>query len=278
MIAKSRQLASDQVILDLEDSVTTVEKDAARKRVVAELGRGGWGDRIVSVRVNAPDTDACRLDLEALSDALGRFSTVVVPKVESPAHVRSVLEGLRVRSSPVGIEAMIETAAGLDDIRAIARSSDALDALVFGPLDMGTSLGISAFKTENSSTGLDDPWRYVRFQILVAARAVGAQAIDGPFPAIVDVDGLRVAATAAATDGFDGKWVVHPSQIEIVNLAFSPTQDDFDQARAILEALDRSVEFDRIGAIQLDGVMIDEASRRMAAGIVARGRAAGLGP
>jgi citrate lyase subunit beta / citryl-CoA lyase len=276
MIAKSRQLASDQVILDLEDSVTANEKAAARERVVVELERGGWGDRTVSVRVNSPDTDTGRLDLEALSAAIGRLSTVVVPKVESPDHVKVVLETLRDRPSPPGLEALIETAAGLDDIRAIARSSDALEALVFGPLDMGASLGIPSSEGGDSWTPLGDVWQYVRLRILVAARAVGKQAIDGPFSVITDVDGLRFAATAAAADGFDGKWVVHPSQIEIVNQAFSPTQEDFDHARAVLETLDRSAGSDRRGAIQMDGVMIDEASRKLAEGTVARGRAAGL--
>lgn len=272
MIAKSRLLGPDEVILDLEDSVPADMKDAARETVVAELERGGWEQCIVSVRINPPYKEVGRGDLDALSTVGSQLATVVIPKVEAPEDIAIAEEAL---GPGTGVEALIETAAGLDNISVIAAASEALEALIFGPLDMGASLGIRAFEVERAQGYPGDLWHYARFRILVAARAAGLDAIDGPFPVVDDLDRLRTSAELAASAGYDGKWVIHPSQIEPVNHAFSPTREAFDEATEILAALDRA-QREGTGAVTIGGLMIDEASRRMADRIVARGRAAGL--
>jgi citrate lyase subunit beta/citryl-CoA lyase len=116
----------------------------------------------------------------------------------------------------------------------------------------------------------------VHLRILTAARACGLQAIDGPFAAIADVDGLRASAASAAALGFDGKWVLHPGQVEAVNAEFSPSQADYDRAELIIEAYEHATTVERRGAAMLDGDMIDEASRKLALVTAVRGRAAGL--
>lgn len=271
MIAKSRLLQPDQVILDLEDSVPARMKETARGTTVAEIEQGGW-DRTVSVRVNPPDSKVGQQDLEALSAAGSRPATVVVPKVKAPDDLAIVVETL---GPGIGVEALIETAPGLENIREIAGSSESLEALIFGPLDMGASLGIGALEAEGAEGYPGDIWHYARFRILVAARTVGVDAIDGPFPVVDDLDRLRMSAEVASAAGYDGKWVIHPSQIDPVNRAFSPSRATFDQASEILGALDRARRKE-LGAVEVGGVMVDEASRRIAEKIVARGRAAGL--
>jgi citrate lyase subunit beta/citryl-CoA lyase len=274
MIAKSRLLRPDQVILDLEDSVPGEMKGAARTTVVGELAQGGWSHSIVSVRVNPIFTEAGRLDLEALSSVGPQLATVVVPKVNAPDDIVIVADALNPRSS-TGVEALVETAGGLDNVRAIASSSPALEALIFGPLDMAASLGIDAFEGEQPHGYPGDLWHYARFRILVAARAAGVDAIDGPFPVVTDLHRLRTSADLAAATGYDGKWVIHPSQIEPVNQAFTPTREAFERATEILTVL-KHAERDGIAAVTVNGVMIDAASCRMAERIVIRGRVAGL--
>jgi citrate lyase beta subunit len=192
--------------------------------------------------------------------------------LKAPDDLAIVLEAL---GPGIGVEALIETAAGLDNIREIAGASEPLEALIFGPLDMGASLGIGAFEVEGAEGYPGDIWHYARFRILVAARTVGVDAIDGPFPVVDDLVRLRMSAEIASAAGYDGKWVIHPSQIDPVNRVFSPSRATFDQASEILDALDRARRRE-IGAVEVGGVMVDEASRRMAEKIVARGRAAGL--
>jgi citrate lyase subunit beta/citryl-CoA lyase len=268
MIEKSRGLAADQVILDLEDAVAAEQKPDARATVVDELERGGWEDRIVSVRVNSPATEWGLADLETLDGADVPIDTVVVPKVESPREVVALSERCARWGSRPGIEVLIETAAGLDDIRAIARSSDAIVTLILGPLDLAGSLGIDTL-ADHASGDLGGLGSTVRYHVLVAARAVGASAIDGPFTALDDPAGLRRSAAVAASAGFDGKWIVHPSQIEVVNEAFTPSAGAVARARSVLEALEDAEQL-ASGAVRSDGVMLDEATRRVAERILSR--------
>lgn len=267
MLAKSRELDADQVMLDLEDSIAVADKDEARRNAVAELQRGGWGERIVSVRVNAVGTDAGGLDLAALASVAGAIDTVVVPKVETAEQVRSVGDAI----ADVGLEALIETARGLANVEAIAAATDRIEAFVFGPIDMAASLGVPTL--DDRPPGGADVWHYARMRILVAARAVGAFAVDGPVVALDDEARVRSSAALARAYGYDGKWVVHPSQIPIVNEAFSPTEAEVRAAQAIVDALGNDPG--GRGALATDGAMIDEASRRAAERVLVRARAAG---
>jgi citrate lyase subunit beta/citryl-CoA lyase len=266
MIAKSRELGADQVMLDLEDSVAAADKDEARLAAVTELERGGWGERIVSIRVNAVGTEAGDRDLEDVASVSASIDTVVVPKAESVEHLRVVADAI----PNVGLEALIETATGLVEVEAIASATDRVEALVFGPIDLAASLGVPALDDRPVEGG--DVWHYARMRTLVAARAVGAFAIDGPVVAVEDEGRIRSSAALARAHGYDGKWVIHPSQIAIVNEVFSPTEAEIRAAQEILDAL-RGDPAGR-GAVMMAGAMVDEASRRAAERVLARARGA----
>ena len=214
----------------------------------------------------------------------GRVDTVIVPKVTSPDHVvwLDLLLGQVEREAglPVGrtgIEAQIEDARGLAAVDAIAAASPRLEALVFGPADFMASVGIRSLDVGGQPEGYvgGDAYHYALMRILIAARSRGLQAIDGPYLKVRDVDGLRRSAASSAALGFDGKWALHPDQIEAVNQAFAPSEADYARAVRIIEAYAHATTVQARGAVMLGDEMIDEASRKMAEVIVARGNAAG---
>lgn len=284
MLAKAPSLPADMVFLDLEDSVAPLAKEEARGNVVDALKNNDWGEKTVVVRINSIDTRWAADDLKSVVEAAGaRLDCVMIPKVQYDHEVFFVDHSLRMIETNasfekrIGIEAQIETAAGLENVRDIAHSSDRLETLVFGPADMSASLGLPAVTAGLSMPGYPgDHWHWALETILVAARAAGLQAIDGPYLVIDDLDGFREMAVRARALGYDGKWALHPSQIEILNDVFTPTQDEYDKAEAILEAYERAADLDRRGAVMFGTEMIDEASRKMATQLVERGRAAGM--
>jgi citrate lyase subunit beta/citryl-CoA lyase len=285
-LAKATGLNADQVLLDLEDSVAPGAKDEARANVAAALQTGAWGGKVRSLRVNGATTRWAYRDVTDVVERAGQhLDTIILPKVTGPDHVAwldlllgQVEQAAGLPAGRIGIEAQIEDAPGLAGVEQIAGCSARLEALVFGPADFMASLGMRSLEIGAQPAGYagGDAFHYPHLRILVAARAHGLQAIDGPFAAIGDADGLRRSATSAAALGYDGKWVIHPGQIEIVNDAFSPTQADYDRAELILEAYEYYTSVRRRGAVSLDGEMIDEASRKLALTAAARGRAAGL--
>jgi citrate lyase subunit beta/citryl-CoA lyase len=278
MVAGARGLPADEVIMDLEDSVAADAKEEARGVVVAGVREGDWGGRSVAVRVNPLGGPFGAADVAALVDGAGSaLGTLVVPKVESPAELERVAallderERVAGREAPIGLQALLETAAGVACAVEIARASPRLEALIVGFADLAASLGRST-----SAAYPGDRWHFVRESVLVAARAAGLQAIDGPHLEIGDLEGLAVEAARARALGFDGKWALHPSQIGPVNDAFTPAREEVERAAAVLEALE-GTDAGR-GALMLDGEMIDEASAKLARLVVARARAAGLAP
>ena len=281
-IEKARGLPADEVFFDLEDAVAPAAKAQARANAAAAVA-GDWGGRLVAVRVNDAATQWAHRDvLDVVSG--GRVDAIVLPKVTSPDHVvwLDLLLGQVEREAglPVGrtaIEAQIEDARGLAAVNAIAGASARLEALVFGPADFMASVGIRSLDVGGQPEGYagGDAYHYALMRILIAARARGLQAIDGPYLKIRDVDGLRRSAASSAALGFDGKWALHPSQIEVVNQAFAPSRADYSRAAAIIEAYAHATTVQARGAVMLGDEMIDEASRKMAEAIVARGKAAG---
>jgi citrate lyase subunit beta / citryl-CoA lyase len=278
-LAKARGMAVDEVMLDLEDSVAPDAKPVARELAVAALKAGGWGGKLVAVRVNDVTTPWAYRDVIAVAEgAPGAVDTLILPKVSDPGAVvwLDVLLGQLERSAGlapgrIGIEAQIEDAAGLAAVEAIAASSSRLVSLVFGPADFMASIGMRVLTVGGQPDGYAfDAHHYPLMRMLVAAKAHGLQAIDGPYAKIGDTDGLRAAATSTAALGYDGKWVLHPAQVEVVNEAFTPAPDDYARAVRILDAYERATSVDKRGAVMLDGEMIDEASRKMALAIVAR--------
>jgi citrate lyase subunit beta/citryl-CoA lyase len=278
---KARTLPVDEVILDLEDSAAAAVKDTAREAAAAALREGGWDGKLVAVRVNDATTPWAFRDVITLVEGAGdALDVVMLPKVTGPDQIAwlDLLLGQLERATGlplggIGIEAQIEDAAGLRDADAIAVASPRLRALIYGPGDLSASLGTRSLVIGAQPAGYPggDAYHYVLMRILVAARAAGIQAIDGPYAAIHDGAGLRAAATISAALGFDGKWVLNPSQVDIVNEVFTPGEDEYDRAVGILRAYESSAD----GATTLDGEMIDEATRKMALSTVARSRAAG---
>ena len=293
MLEKAQGLDADEVFLDLEDAVAVDAKDEARGNIIAALRDWRWGDgdrgeRVVAVRVNDWSTAWTHRDvIDVVSAAGARVDTIVLPKAEAAEHVNALdllltqvekEAGLDV--GRIGIEVQIESARGLVDIERMARASARAEALVFGPADFMADLNMRTLVVGEQPPGYDvgDAYHYAMMRILVTARANGLQAIDGPYLQVRDVDSFRRSAQRAAALGYDGKWVLHPDQIAAGNEVFAPTQEDFDRAEAILAAYEHSVSEagGRRGAVMLGEEMIDEASRKMALVVSAKGRAAGL--
>lgn len=284
-LVKARGLAADEVFLDLEDAVAPAAKEAARQGAVAALTEGGWDGKVMAVRVNDAGTGWAYQDVITVVEGAGAaLDVIVLPKVSDPGHIvwLDLLLGQLERAAGlplgrIGIEAQIEDAAGLAAVDGIAAASPRLQALVFGPADFMASIGIRSLEVGAQPAGYaGDAYHYPLMRMLVAARANGLAAIDGPFLAIGDLAGLRRAAASTAALGYDGKWVLHPGQIEVVNEAFSPSQEEYDRAELILEAYEYYTTVEHRGAAMLGDEMIDEASRKLALVAAARGRAAGL--
>lgn len=247
MLAKAAGLPADEVVVDLEDGVAPADKAAARGRLGEAAAHG-----TLAVRINAVGTEWWREDVAAAADR--RPDVVVLPKASSADDVLRVAELL---PDGIGLEVQIETARGLVEVERIAAAmGPPLEALVFGPGDFAASMGIPVL-TIGAGT-----FDYALSRIAVAAHAYGLQAIDGPYADLRDLDGLRRAANAALAHGYDGKWVVHPDQIEPVNDAFTPSAEDVARARRILAAAD--------GVTLVDGDMVDDATKRMASAVLAR--------
>ena len=285
-LAKATGLAADEVFLDLEDAVAPDAKEEARRNVVDALRSGDWSGKVRAVRINGVTTRWAYRDVIQVAEQAGQhLDVIVLPKVSGPPDVTwldlllsQVEQEMGYPAGQIGIEAQIEDARGLAAVDAIAAASPRLEALVFGPADFMASVGMRSLEIGSQPPGYagGDAFHYPLLRMLVAARAHGLQAIDGPYAAIHDTDGLARAASSVAALGFDGKWVLHPGQIEIVNAAFSPGQAEYDQAELILEAYQHYTTVEKRGAAMLNGEMIDAASRKLAQVAAARGRAAGL--
>jgi citrate lyase subunit beta / citryl-CoA lyase len=271
MLEKALQLPADEIVIDLEDSVAAGAKDDARDLVAGFLARDHQQAALVAVRVNALTGPWGERDVVELARRAGtRIDSLIVPKVEHAQdilRVERLLESAGKRAIRVRLQALIETAGGLVHAVEIAAASPRLEALILGYADLAASLGRSSGAIPPGS------WLYAQETLLVAARAAGLQAIDGPYLDIRDDAGLQMRAEHVRSLGFDGKWAVHPDQLTTINTAFTPTAKEVARAHAVIDALDAA---HGRGAIALDGQMIDEASRKLAARTVARGRAAGV--
>ncbi|MFI9386129.1 HpcH/HpaI aldolase/citrate lyase family protein [Kutzneria sp. NPDC052558] len=288
MIDKARTLPADQVFLDLEDACAPLAKPGARKTIVAALNEGGWGERIRVVRVNDWTTEWTYRDVvEVVEGAGANLDCVMLPKVQTAQQVQAldllltqIEKTMGYEVGRIGIEAQIENARGLVEVDAIATASPRVETIIFGPADFMASINMKSLVVGEQPPGYDvgDAYHYILMRILMAARANDVQAIDGPYLQIRDVDGFRRVAGRAAALGYDGKWVLHPGQIEAANDVFSPAQSDYDHAENILDAYEffTSDAGGKRGAVMLGDEMIDEASRKMALVIAGKGRAAGM--
>lgn len=275
MVEKALASEADAVFLDLEDAVAPGRKAEARQDVVRAIKELDWGSRPTLFRVNALDTRWFYRDVIEVAEEVGvALDAILVPKVNHPEDLHAVavlLDGTELESEMepgrIQLEAQIETAEGLTNIDAIARSTNRLQALHFGPGDFAASLGMP-----QTSLGTRDEWDraypghrfgYVMQRIVVAARAAGLRAVDGPVADHRDEEGLREASRVARSLGFDGKWCIHPAQVPVVNEVFSPTEEEVEWAEKVTEAYEGAGAAGS-GAVSVDGQMVDAASIRMA--------------
>jgi citrate lyase subunit beta / citryl-CoA lyase len=285
MLAKAATLEADQVFLDLEDAVAPeLKNDETRMLVARALAGQQWRARTRVVRVNAVGTAWCLDDLlVVVGEAGDALDCVMVPKVESAAHVEFVAEVIahierkNSLSRRIGLELQIESPLGLVEIERIAQASTRTETLIFGPGDYAASVGVPQLSVGAIAEDYPgDQWHYVLSRIVTTAHAFSLQAIDGPYAAIRDLDGYREVARRSRLLGFDGKWALHPDQIDVCNTVYAPSRNEFDRAIRILDAYERATEIDKLGAVVFEGEMIDEASRKMAVAVAERGRAAGM--
>ncbi|TEX51045.1 MAG: CoA ester lyase [Actinomycetales bacterium mxb001] len=288
MLDKARGLPADQVFMDIEDAVAPLAKPEARKNIVAALNEGGYEGKVRAVRVNDWTTQWTYADVVEVVEGAGpNLDCIMLPKVQTAEQIVALdllltqiekANGFEV--GRIGIEAQIENAMGLINVDAIAAASPRVETIIFGPADFMASINMKSLVVGEQPPGYDvgDAYHYILMRILMAARAYDKQAIDGPYLQIKDVDGYRRVAGRSAALGFDGKWVLHPGQIDAANEIYSPRQEDYDKAELILDAYDyaTSLQGGAKGAVMLGDEMIDEASRKMAIVVSAKGRAAGM--
>jgi citrate lyase subunit beta / citryl-CoA lyase len=288
MMDKARGLPADQVFLDLEDACAPPAKASSRGLIVAALNEGGWGSKIRVVRVNDWTTQWTYRDvIEVVEGAGSNLDCIMLPKVQTAEQIvaldlllTQIETTLGYDVGRIGIEAQIENARGLVNVDAIAVASPRVETVIFGPADFMASINMKSLVVGEQPPGYDvgDAYHYILMRILMAARANNKQAIDGPYLQIRDLDGFGRVAGRSAALGFDGKWCLHPTQIDACNEVYAPRQEDYDHSELILDAYAyyTSEAGGARGAVMLGDEMIDEASRKMALVISAKGRAAGM--
>ncbi|MFC5747642.1 HpcH/HpaI aldolase/citrate lyase family protein [Actinomadura rugatobispora] len=285
MCKKAARSDADLVFLDLEDACAPAAKESARGIAVKALTGEDWGRTVRAVRVNGLDTRWCHDDvIEVVTGAREALDVIIVPKARTARDVWWVdvlltqLEDKLGLSKRIGLEVLIEEAEGLANAVEIARSSDRLEAIIFGAGDLSASMHARVdgnFDPVSDYPG--DFWHHARVQVLTAARTAGIDAIDAPYPAYKDPDGYRRAATHAGLLGFDGKWAIHPSQVPVANEVFAPTPEEVAEARESMEVYQSAAE-GGTGAIGRDGRLVDAAHMRLAANVLHKAALANVRP
>lgn len=275
MHTKASQSRADVIMLDLEDSVPVDAKEPARDVVIQSIRSLDWQEKTITLRINGLDTPFGYRDLLELVEAAGpQIDAVVVPKVSHPQDIYFVcrmLDGIEMKkdfSRRIGIEAIIESAEGLESVSEIAKSSDRLKTLVFGIVDYSASIGarlvsISGHGEKEEEVYPGHRWNFEMSRIVMAAKANGLLAIDAPYGNFRDPQGLQRAAAMACALGYDGKWAIHPDQIDSINQVFSPSREDIARAEKVLAA-HRDAEKKGLGAVAVEGRMVDRATVRLA--------------
>lgn len=291
MFEKAAKSAADIVFLDVEDAVAPDDKAQARKNIIQGLNDIDWGRKTMMVRINGLDTHYMYRDVVNIVEACPRLDMILIPKVGTPADVYAIdmmvtqIETAMGRTKRIGFEVLIETALGMANVEAIAQSSKRLEAMSFGVADYAASTrarttvigGVnkdSGVLTDRDADGnreyfWTDPWHAAQTRMMVACRAYGLRPIDGPFGDFSDPDGYLAAANRAAVLGYEGKWAIHPSQIDLANQVYTPSEAEVTRARRIMQAMDEAAKAGK-GAVSLDGRMIDIASIRMAEALLAK--------
>jgi len=287
MHPKAAECAADVVMLDLEDSVPVDQKETARAQVIKTLHEFDWSGKTVTVRINSLDTPFGYRDLLEVAEGAGNIiDAVVIPKVNTVSdihfadHMLNGIELAKSITSTIGIEASIETAQGLLNAARIAAASPRIQTLVFGIADYSASVGarlvsISGHGEKEEELYPGHRWHFPLSQMVMAAKARGAMAIDAPYGNFKDPDGLRKAAVMTCALGCDGKWAIHPAQIDIINEVFTPGAQEIELAQKVLAANEEAKTSGK-GAIAVEGRMVDQATVRMAEQLYAQAKHLGL--
>ncbi len=269
MLAKSAGLELDHVFLDLEDAVAPSEKPAARGKIVKALNSLEWKPRTLCVRINDVDTQWCHDDIiEVVTGAGAKLDTIMLTKAKGAADVMFVhllldqLEKKLGLTRRIGIECLIEEVEGIMNVDAIAACSDRLECLIFGMGDYSASQQMQLGNVGETGPYPGDVWHYPRYRMTIACRANGIDPVDGPYANFRNPDGYRREAERAHALGMIGKWAIHPSQVEIAQAVFSPSAEAVANARKQRVAYDAALA-QGLGAINVDGVMVDAASIRI---------------
>ncbi|MFY9835590.1 MAG: CoA ester lyase [Xanthobacteraceae bacterium] len=295
LFEKSAKSKADIIFLDLEDAVSPSDKEQARRNIIAALNDVDWGTKTMMVRINGLDTHYMYRDVVDVVETCPRLDMILIPKVGVAADVYAIdmlvtqIETAKRRTKRIGFEVLIETALGMANVEAIAKSSPRLEAMSFGVADYAASTrarttviggvnpdyGVLADKDAEGGRNYfwSDQWHAAQTRMLIACRAYGLRPIDGPFGDFSDRDGYLAAAKRAAVLGYEGKWAIHPSQIELANQVFTPSKAEVTKAQRILEAMDQAAKEGK-GAVSLDGRLIDIASIRMAEALLNKANAA----
>ena len=277
MFEKALNSNADYIFLDLEDAVSPNDKIDARKNIINAIRELNWKDKgkTISIRINGLDTHYMYRDVVEIIEEVGdKLDTILIPKVGSESDVYMVdcmlnqIEQNKKFKNTIGLECLIETALGMSNIKSIATASSRLEALHFGVADYAASMRARTVVIGGLNPNYPgDQWHHGLSTLVMTCRSYGLRAIDGPFGDFNDKEGYLSAAKRAAAIGFEGKWAIHPSQIDLANEVFSPPEDEVNRAKRILEELNKAASEGK-GAAQLDGRMIDAASARMAENIV----------
>ena len=287
MHAKALDSKADGIIFDLEDSVPLEAKKDARQQVIQTLKAAGEDTPHLSFRINALDTPFGYRDLLEVAEAAGdRVGSVVIPKVNHPGDIHFVdrmLDGIglaRGTSLSIGIEASIETAQGLEQVKKIARASRRVQTLVFGIADYSASVGARLVSLSGHGEQEEDiypghRWHFALSRLVMTAKARGLLAIDAPYGYFKDDAGLERSARMAGALGCDGKWAIHPAQIDTINRVFTPSAEDIARAEKVLAAADRA-RAEGLGAVAVEGRMVDQATVGLARRVWEQARHLGL--
>ena len=277
MFEKAITSNADVIFLDLEDAVSPQDKIPSRQNIIKAIKEMNWKEKgkTISIRINSLDTHYMYRDVIEIVEEVGeKIDTILIPKAGSASDVYMVdclltqIEDNKKFKNKIGIECLIETALGMSNIKEIAKSSERLEALHFGVADYAASLKARTVIIGGLNPDYPgDQWHHGLSQLVMTCRAYGLRAIDGPFGDFNDKDAYIASAKRAAAIGFDGKWAIHPSQIDLANEVFSPPEKEVNKAIRILEELEKAAKEGK-GAAQLDGRMIDAASARMAENVV----------
>ena len=278
-IAKAATSPADEIMLDLEDGVAPGVRPEARANIVKALNELDWGARIRAVRVNDIRTQWFYQDVIAIGEGAGRcLDVMILPKVHRPEDVYMLdmllgqIEAAKGWTARIGIEAQIESAEGMANVEQIARASRRLETLIFGPGDYAASLGVPILSIGGQPFAYPGHlWHAALSRIVVAAKAAGLEALDGPYGQYQDLEGLRESALLARALGCDGKWAIHPSQLAPLNEIFTPTDEELREAQRIYDQYTSASTAQGAGATTLDGGLVDAASVRMAERMLAKG-------